>query len=193
MEFLKPLMPFGVGLAVVLVALWCLKQFLGESFKELGKRFATWLMGGNRTLGRRRQNRYRKHLLSNTSKHPLGFLRDQTIQIDRIYVPLQMTDNGRRVDVYKEIRGRNPGSNSGRCRGREVNALEVFGLSVGQRTTARCPTTDPSRTSPIQRRGVHPNLTSRGSSCAEWPSRYTIHVGESIGGWKDQLTARRPR
>ncbi|MEU2704615.1 NACHT domain-containing protein [Micromonospora aurantiaca (nom. illeg.)] len=106
MDFLKPVMPYGIGIALVLIALWCLKQFLGESFKEFGKRFALWLVGGNRTLGRRRQKRYRKNLLQNASKHPLGFLRDQTVEIDRIYVPLQVAYGGQRRDVYREIQGR---------------------------------------------------------------------------------------
>ncbi|WP_157745981.1 NACHT domain-containing protein [Micromonospora purpureochromogenes] len=87
-----------------MVLIWAAKLFLSESLKDGGKRFSLWIFRARKSLSKRQVDKYRKHLIVNYGRHALGFLRGQSVDVGKVYVPLQFEDSGHRRDIFDEIR-----------------------------------------------------------------------------------------
>jgi hypothetical protein len=99
------LLPYGIGVAMALVALWAAKQFFGEFFKQLGTRASDRaLFSRGRGFTRRRLRRYRQSIEDDFKAHRPGFTGDTVIDINQVYVPLQSEQDGARQDIYEDIR-----------------------------------------------------------------------------------------
>jgi predicted NACHT family NTPase len=101
---LQDILPYGTAAGIILAVLWCAKQFFGETLKQGGLRFSAWVYKGPRVLRGRRLRKYRKSIRENYRRHPLGFLRDQSIEISKLYVPLDHMEEGQRKNVYVAVR-----------------------------------------------------------------------------------------
>ena len=100
------LLPYGGWLLALFLAIWIAQQFFGRFFQELGTRFTTLIVKifGSRTLGKRALGNYRHAILRNYGKHPLGFRKEGTVNVQDIYVPLQYVDDeSHRNDVAEAI------------------------------------------------------------------------------------------
>jgi hypothetical protein len=102
-------LPYGLGGVVVLaIAIWLVKQFLGEAVNELSRRSFGRLIGRRarrRPFGRRALRTYRETVLSSYATHTLGFSdHDSPISIEQVYVTLQYETADHRADVHDRIR-----------------------------------------------------------------------------------------
>ncbi|HXL87529.1 MAG TPA: NACHT domain-containing protein [Streptosporangiaceae bacterium] len=104
--------PLPVGVATLLavmagVAFWAASTFFGGMLEGLGDRSAGGLvvhLARVRSLCGGRVRRYRRAVELNMATHPLGFDDSETIDIRSVYVPLHHECDGRREDVYTQIR-----------------------------------------------------------------------------------------
>ena len=106
---LQQVLPYGLGgLALLVVLIWAAQQFFGEMLKTAGGRAPDALarrMSSGRKLRGRRLRRYRKAVQHTYATHPLGFERG-TVDIRKVYVPLQYEDGERREDIYSQVQSR---------------------------------------------------------------------------------------
>ncbi|GAA2983036.1 NACHT domain-containing protein [Actinokineospora diospyrosa] len=97
------------GVLAVLVVLggFVAKQFFGEYLKRSGAtafdRTARWY-SRRAKFGRRLVRRYAEAVREDFSTHAMGFVTDGTIDITKVYVPLQYERGGRREDIYDNVR-----------------------------------------------------------------------------------------
>ncbi|HEX6345408.1 NACHT domain-containing protein [Umezawaea sp.] len=102
-----PLSYGAVALLLVAALIWAAKQYLGEFFKKSG---ASAFDRSRRPLSRgakfrrRLVRRYADAVEQDFTRHPVGFVADQVIDINETYVPLQYELDGERRDVYDNIR-----------------------------------------------------------------------------------------
>lgn len=102
--------PVGIGALLMLIAggaFWAVSSFFGGLLSGLGDRSAGGLVAhvtGLSSLRGRLLLKYRRSVELNLATHPLGFDDSETIDIQSVYVPLHHERDGRREDVYTEIR-----------------------------------------------------------------------------------------
>lgn len=96
----------GVALFVVAVLGWAAQQFFGGMITALAERAAGLLFRQRGGISRRETRTYARRITQDDCGHPLGFLQ-VSIDITKVYVPLQHEVEGVRRDLYKEVRGRN--------------------------------------------------------------------------------------
>jgi hypothetical protein len=110
---LASLVPYGFGgLLLLAVALWAVKQFFGRVLQEMGTRFTGLFVrqiSTSRILNTRVMRAYRRAVRANFARHRLGFVSEQvgnssTVDILKVYVPLQYENDGERRDVYDWLR-----------------------------------------------------------------------------------------
>jgi NACHT domain len=100
-----PDLPFAaIAAAVAGMLLWALKQFLGEGIKHVGSRFWPKAAAGRGVIRRAELRRYQRQVAATFSRQALGFLRGSEVALPAVYVPLQHERDGRREDIYEEIR-----------------------------------------------------------------------------------------
>ncbi|MEU8817361.1 NACHT domain-containing protein [Actinoplanes sp. NPDC048796] len=98
--------------AVLAVILWAAKQFFGRFLQEMGTKFSALFVrriSASRLLSARALRAYRRAVRANFARHRLGLVSDQapgssTVEILKVYVPLQYESGGERSDVYNWLR-----------------------------------------------------------------------------------------
>lgn len=98
---LSGIVTYGGWLLALVLLIWIGKQFFGKLIQEFATRFAAQFLRffGSRVLGNRSIRNYRRALLRNYGKHPLGFRTDATVDVAQVYVPLQYVQDGHRLAI----------------------------------------------------------------------------------------------
>ncbi|WFE44737.1 NACHT domain-containing protein [Verrucosispora sp. WMMD1129] len=106
-----PDLPFGLeyaalGLFLVAVLVGVVQQFFADWIKALLARLWGLVAGRRRGIRADEWRRYRAWVARTYNRMELGFLRDVSVTLDEVYVPLEYEQDGRRVDVYRDVQGR---------------------------------------------------------------------------------------
>jgi hypothetical protein len=105
---LLKLLPYGLGGTALLAAgLWAAKQYFSKILDTLATSTPAWVA---RLAGRRsspwgkRYHRYRRAIQTAYASHAIGLGERSTIDVAKMYVPLQYEDGEQREDIYERIR-----------------------------------------------------------------------------------------
>ncbi|GAB3849850.1 hypothetical protein GCM10029963_35050 [Micromonospora andamanensis] len=106
-----PDLPFGVeyaavGVVLLAVLVAVLQQFIADWIKALLARMWGLVVGRRRRIRADEWRRYRAWVARTYNRMELGFLRDVSVTLDEVYVPLEYEQDGRRVDIYRDVQGR---------------------------------------------------------------------------------------
>ncbi|MBQ1051741.1 NACHT domain-containing protein [Micromonospora sp. C51] len=106
-----PDLPFGLeyaalGLFLVAVLVGVVQQFFADWIRSLLARLWGLIAGRRRGIRADEWQRYRAWVARTYNRMELGFLRDVSVTLDEVYVPLEYEQDGRRVDVYRDVQGR---------------------------------------------------------------------------------------
>ncbi|MCZ7420686.1 NACHT domain-containing protein [Verrucosispora sp. WMMA2121] len=106
-----PDLPFGVDYRAVGVFLLALlvaviQQFFADWIKAQLARLWGLVAGRRRGIRADEWRRYRAWVARTYNRMELGFVRDVSVTLDEVYVPLEYEQDGRRVDVYRDVRDR---------------------------------------------------------------------------------------
>ncbi|MFF5219093.1 NACHT domain-containing protein [Micromonospora sp. NPDC000442] len=106
-----PDLPFGLeyaalGLFLVAVLVGVVQQFFADWIRSLLARLWGLVAGRRRGIRADEWRRYRAWVARTYNRMELGFLRDVSVTLDEVYVPLEYEQDGRRVDVYRDVQGR---------------------------------------------------------------------------------------
>ncbi|MGC5055072.1 NACHT domain-containing protein [Micromonospora sp. DT48] len=105
-----PDLPFGLeyaalGLFLLTVLVGVVQQFFADWIKGLLAR--VWgLVAGRRRIRADEWRRYRDWVARTYNRMELGFLRDVSVTLDEVYVPLEYEQDGRRIDIYRDVQNR---------------------------------------------------------------------------------------
>ncbi|GIJ19833.1 NACHT domain-containing protein [Micromonospora lutea] len=106
-----PDLPFGleyaaVGVFLLAVLVAVIQQFFADWIKALLARLWGRVAGRRRGIRADEWRRYRAWVARTYNRMELGFLRDVSVTLDEVYVPLEYVQNGRRIDIYRDVQGR---------------------------------------------------------------------------------------
>ncbi|GIJ06876.1 NACHT domain-containing protein [Micromonospora andamanensis] len=106
-----PDLPFGVeyaavGVFLLAVLVAVIQQFFADWIKALLARLWGRVAGRRRGIRADEWRRYRAWVARTYNRMELGFLRDVSVTLDEVYVPLEYEQDGRRVDIYRDVQGR---------------------------------------------------------------------------------------
>jgi hypothetical protein len=106
-----PDLPFGLeyaalGLFLVAVLVGVVQQFFADWIKSLLARLWGLVAGRRRGIRADEWRRYRAWVARTYTRMELGFLRDVSVTLNEVYVPLEYEQDGRRVDIYRDVQDR---------------------------------------------------------------------------------------
>lgn len=106
-----PDLPFGleyaaIGVFLLAVLVAVLQQFFADWIKALLARLWGLVAGRRRGIRADEWRRYRAWVARTYNRMELGFLRDVSVTLDEVYVPLEYEQDGRRVDIYRDVQNR---------------------------------------------------------------------------------------
>ncbi|MEV2240779.1 NACHT domain-containing protein [Micromonospora sp. NPDC049891] len=106
-----PDLPFGVeyaavGVFLLAVLVAVIQQFFADWVKALLARLWGLVAGRRRSIRADEWRRYRAWVARTYNRMELGFLQDVSVTLDEVYVPLEYEQDGRRVDIYRDVQGR---------------------------------------------------------------------------------------
>ncbi|NGM16137.1 NACHT domain-containing protein [Verrucosispora sp. CWR15] len=106
-----PDLPFGVdyravGVFLLAVLVAVIQQFFADWIKAQLARLWGLVAGRRRGIRADEWRRYRAWVARTYNRMELGFVRDVSVTLDEVYVPLEYEQDGRRVDVYRDVQDR---------------------------------------------------------------------------------------
>ena len=106
-----PDLPFGweyaaVGVFLLAVLVGVVQQFFADWIRSVLVWLWSLVAGRRRSIRADEWRRYRAWVARTYGRKELGFLRDVSVALDEVYVPLEYEQNGERIDIYREVQGR---------------------------------------------------------------------------------------
>lgn len=95
----------AIALMVAAIAGYIAKEFVRTLVRQSVEKLILSIQRRRGILSKVALRRYRRFILEYDIKHPLGFLRDTSVSVDHVYVPLRAYQDSADVDLAQALRG----------------------------------------------------------------------------------------